>query len=201
MKNPFDPGYFSEVDLKDAGFKSLGKNIQIAKNCTIIGLENISIGDNVRIDGYCSIIAAGSGYVRLGSFIHIGGYCLLSAGGGIVMDDFTCLSQGVHIHSRSDDYSGTNLTNPTVPEKYTGVVHGEVRLSKHVLIGSGSVVLPCVTIGEGSSIGAISLVNKSLGSWAIYAGCPVKKIKDRSMNLLVLERHLLQEIERGTIIT
>ena len=76
----FDPGYYSGADLKNAGFRKLGKNVSIAKNCTIIGIKNILIGDNVRIDGYCSIIAAGTGYVELGSFIHIGGYCMLSAG-------------------------------------------------------------------------------------------------------------------------
>lgn len=58
----FDPGYYSDADLKNAGFRKLGNNVSIAKNCTIIGIKNILIGDNVRIDGYCSglIIAAGS---------------------------------------------------------------------------------------------------------------------------------------------
>ncbi len=59
--NPFDPGYYDEHDLKEAGFKATGHNAQIAKSCKIIGLENIEIGNNVRIDEYCSIIAAGSG--------------------------------------------------------------------------------------------------------------------------------------------
>ncbi|MDP0590087.1 MAG: hypothetical protein QS748_13240 [Candidatus Endonucleobacter bathymodioli] len=67
----FDPGYYTENDLMKADFKSVGKNVSIAKNCTIIGLPNISIGDNVRIDGYCSIIAAGTEYVTLGSYIQL----------------------------------------------------------------------------------------------------------------------------------
>ena len=108
----FNLCYYSGADLKNAGFRKLGKNVSIAKNCTIIGIKNILIGDNVRIDGYCSIIAAGTGYVELGSFIHIGGYCMLSAGDGIVMEDFSGLSQGVRIYSRTDDYSGKFLTNP-----------------------------------------------------------------------------------------
>jgi len=156
----FDPGYYTENDLMKAGFKSVGKNVSIAKNCTIIGLPNISIGDNVRIDGYCSIIAAGTGYVTLGSYIHIGSYCMLSAGDGIVMDDFSGISQGVRIYSRTDDFSGEFLTNPMVPEKYIGLTQGKVELRKHVIIGSGSVILPKVTIGEGSSVGALSLVTK-----------------------------------------
>lgn len=190
----FDPGYYTESDLREAGFKSIGKNVSIAKNCTIIGLSNISIGDNVRIDGYCSIIAAGTGYVTLGSYIHIGGYCMLSAGDGIVMDDFSGLSQGVRIYSRTDDYSGKFLTNPTVPEKYTGITQGKVELKKHVIIGSGSVILPRITIGQGSSVGALSLVTKSLDDWGVYCGTPAKILKSRSKNLLKLEEELRKEL-------
>lgn len=186
----FDPGYYTDDDLKNAGFKSFGKNVSIAKNCTIIGSSNISIGDNVRIDGYCSIIAAGTGYVQLGSYIHIGGYSMLSAGDGIIMNDFSGISQGVKIYSRTDDYSGKYLTNPTVPEKFTSITRGEVVLEKHVIIGSGSVVLPRVTIGEGSSVGALSLVSKNLEAWGIYFGLPAKRLKGRSKDVLKLEDEL-----------
>ena len=124
--NPFNQGYYNENDLKDAGFKKLGKNVQIAKNCTVVGVENITIGDNVRIDGYCTIIATGEGWLELGSYIHIGSYSLLSAGAGIRMEDFSGLSQGVKIYSKTDDYAGKHLTNSTVPEKYTGVTEGTV---------------------------------------------------------------------------
>lgn len=191
--NPFNPGYYNEHDLKQAGFKALGQNVQIAKNCIIIGLENIEIGNKVRIDGYCSIFAAGSGWLKIGSYIHIGGYCLLSAGDGIHMEDFSGLSQGVRIYSRTDDYSGKYLTNPTVPEKYTGITRGTVTLSRHVIIGSGSVILPKVSIGEGTSVGALSLVNKSLEPWGVFFGCPAKRVNDRSKRLLELEAEFKQE--------
>lgn len=191
--NPFNPGFHNEDDLKEVGFKAIGHNVRIAKNCTIIGLENIEIGNNVRIDGYCSIIAADSGWLKLGSHIHIGGYCLLSAGDGIQMDNFSGLSQGVRIYSSTDDYSGNHLTNPTVPERYTGITRGTVALRRHVIIGSGSVILPRVIIGEGSSVGALSLVTKSLESWGVFSGCPAKRLKDRSKRLLELEAELAQE--------
>jgi len=190
----FNPGYYTENELNDAGFKSIGKNVSIAKNCTIVGLSNISIGDNVRIDGYSSIIAAGSGYLTLGSFIHISSYCALFASNGIVMNDFSGLSQGVRIYSATDDYSGKYLTNATVPEKYTDVKKGEVELKKHVIIGSGSVILPRLTIGEGASVGALSLVTKSLDSWGVYFGSPAKRLKTRSRDLLDLEKKLRKEI-------
>jgi len=191
MHNLFDPGYYDENELKNEGFRSLGTNVKIAKNCTILGLENMSIGDNVRIDGYCSIIAIGECEVRIGSFVHIGAYCLLIGGDGIEMRDFSGLSHGVRIYSRSDDYTGKSLTNPTVPEKFTNITRGRVLLERHVIIGSDTVVLPRVTIGEGSSVGALSLVTKDLASWGVYWGCPAKKLKNRSKKLLELENELM----------
>lgn len=192
--NPFDPGYYAEDDLREFGFRSVGSNVRIAKNNTIIGLENISIGDNVRIDGGCALIAPAGGLLEVGSYIHIGGWCYLSAGDGIRLEDFSGLSQGVRIYTRSDDYSGMYMTNPMVPERYTGVSRGPVSLGRHVIVGSGSVIMPNVTLGEGVSIGALSLVRKDLEAWGVYAGNPLKRLKARSKRLLELEVELLMEL-------
>jgi galactoside O-acetyltransferase len=190
--NPFDPGYYYTNELRKFGFKQIGENVKIAKNCTIIGLGNISIGDNVRIDGNC-VISASFGYLNLGSHIHIGGWVFLGCGSGIVISDFSGLSQRVSIYSCSDDYSGRSLTNPTVPDKFKIIKKGEVYLDRHVIIGAGSVLLPDITINEGSSVGALSLVSKSLDSWGIYIGIPAKKIKNRNKNLLELENLFLED--------
>jgi acetyltransferase-like isoleucine patch superfamily enzyme len=184
----FDPGYYTENDLRDAGFRSLGKNIAIAKNCTIIGIPNISIGNNVRIDGFTTISAAGTGFLELGSNVHIASYCMLIAGAGIKMHDFSAISQGVKIYSKSDNYSGLYLTGPTVPTEFSGVIQGTVELHKHVIIGSSSVILPDVIIGEGVAVGALSFVTKNLDPWGIYVGTPVKKIKSRCKKLLEFEQ-------------
>jgi galactoside O-acetyltransferase len=193
MNNPFDSGYFNETELKTFGLKSVGDNVQIAKNCTIVGLSNISIGSNVRIDSYCSIMASGSGWLNIGSYVHVAAYCYLAAGAGINLEDFSGLSQGVRIYSKTDDYTGHHMTNPMVPEKYTGVTQGTVTIKKHVIIGTGSVILPKVTIEEGSAVGALSLVTKKLPSWGVYFGCPVERIKDRSRKLLELELQFIAE--------
>jgi len=195
--NPFDVGYYTEDELAHFGFKRLGKNISIAKSCNIIGLENISLGDNVRIDGYTTIVASGKGFLNLGSFIHIGGYAFLSAGAGITMNDFSGISQGVKIYSKTDDYSGNFLTNPTVDPDFTQVTSGEVVLGRHAIIGSGTVILPRVTVGEGASVGALSLVTKTLPDWGVYFGAPAKKIKDRKKKLLELEREFLEQFSKG----
>lgn len=190
MTNPFDPGYYTEHELSTFGFRAVGTNVRIARNCVIIGLENIAVGDNVRIDGFSTLVAAG-GYITIGSYIHIGSYALLSGGAGIVLEDFANLSQGVRIYSKSDDYSGEAMTNPMVPAQYLKLQCGEVTIGRHVIIGSGSVVLPQVSIGAGSAVGALSLVNKSLDEWGVYAGTPVRLLKPRARTLLQKEQQLL----------
>jgi acetyltransferase-like isoleucine patch superfamily enzyme len=190
--NPFNQGYYETDELRTFGFKSVGKNVKIAKNTTIIGLNNIELGNNIRIDGNV-VIAAYAGSLILGNYIHIGGGCHLSCAGRIVLEDFSGLSQGVKIYSVTDDYSGHSLTNPTVPQKFLNVKIAPVVLKKHVIVGSGSVILPGVVVGEGSSIGALSLVTKSLDVWVIYFGTPARKLKARSKRLLQLENELLNE--------
>jgi len=189
MPELFNPGYYTEDDLRDAGFRSLGHNVRIARNCTIIGIENIEIGSNVRIDGYSALTAAG-GYIRIGNYVHIGGCCFLSGGAGITLEDYAGLSQGVRLYSKTDDYSGASMTNPTVPAEFTNCKSGAVHLGRHVIIGSGSVVLPDAQLGEGVAVGALSLVTKSLAAWGIYAGAPAKRIKSRDQGLLMKEEQL-----------
>lgn len=191
MTNPFNPGYYSENELQQAGFRHLGSNVRIAKNCVIVGIENIEIGDNVRIDGYSTLAAAG-GYIRIGSYVHIGGYCFLSGGAGITLEHFSGLSQGVRLYSKTDDYSGAYMTNPTVPEEFTNCIARPIHLGRHVIIGSGSIVLPGVTIEEGTAVGALTLVSKALAGWSIYAGSPARRINSRSKALLRAESALLE---------
>lgn len=191
-ENPFDQGYFESAELRTFGFKSIGENVIIAKNSTIIGLKNISLGNNIRIDGNV-VIAAYSGSLALGDYIHIGGGCYLGCAGGITLSDFSGLSQGICIYSGTDDYSGKSLTNPTVPRKYSNLTVAPVFLGKHVIVGSGSVILPGVTIGNGSSVGALSLVTKSLDEWGVYFGTPAKRLKARSKDILRLEEELMLE--------
>lgn len=190
MNDIFNVGYYTENDLKQAGIKQVGINVRIDRNCTIVGLQSISIGDNVRIDAYCTIIVPKDGFLQIGSYIHIAGYCYLGSVSGIVMEDFSGLAQKVSIYSRTDDYGGEYLTNPTVPPEYTGGYGGVVTLKRHAIVGSGSVILPGVTIGEGSSVGALSLINKNLDDWGVYAGSPARLLKARSKKLLEYEKSL-----------
>ncbi len=194
MNNCIQKGYYTSEDLKKLGIKKVGVNVLIAKDATVIGLENISIGNRVRIDSYTNLIVP-TGELVLGSNIHIGSNCYVGATGGVYFKNFSAISQGVRIYSATDDFSGRFLTNSTIPTSFTNLIKGEVVLSEHVVVGSGSTILPSCFLGEGCAVGAMSLVRKNLDPWSIYLGAPARKIGDRSKEVLNLANDYLKTIE------
>jgi galactoside O-acetyltransferase len=186
MQNPLDPGYYCSEELRRFGFKAVGRNVRISKLAHVHGADRVEIGSNVRIDAFAVLVASG-GYIRLGSHIHIGSDTLLGARGGIVLEDFAGLSHGCKILSASDDFSGSHLTGPMVPASLTDPRVAPVTVGRHVVIGSNSVILPGVTIGEGAAVGAMSLVTRSIPAWEIHCGTPATKHSERSRRLKALE--------------
>ena len=187
QSNPFDQGYYTTDELETMGFKQIGNNVQIAKNCTIVGLKNISLEHDIRIDSGATIICA-NGYLKVGKYVHIGGNNYIACAGGVEIKDYSSVAQGVRIYSRSDDFSGNTLTNGIVPPSLVTTIDKAVTIDKHVILGANTVVLPGVNIGEGTAVGALSLVKDNLDTWSIYAGTPAKKIKTRKNHLLEHEK-------------
>lgn len=172
--------FLTKEELSKLGLKSYGKDVLISNKCSIYGAENISIGNNVRVDDFVIL----SGDITLGSNIHIAAFVALYGKYGIVMEDFTGISAHSVLFSATGDWSGRYLNMPVIPDKYTNVSHGMIKLKKFSGIGSGSVVMPGVTINEGSCIGAMSFVKKDIPEWEIWAGIPVRFIKKRSKEIL-----------------
>ena len=182
--------FYTRYDLNQLGLASFGENVLISRKASIYGAEKINIGDNVRIDDFCIL----SGKITIGNFIHIAAYTALYGGNkGIVIQDFANISSKISIYSISDDYSGETMTNPMIPDKFKNVQSKEVVIQRHVIIGSGCVVLPGVVLKEGSSFGAMTLINRSSEPWSINVGIPFKKIRDRSKKLLELEKDFKKE--------
>ena len=191
LEVPVD-SYFDVEELKKIGLKTYGTNVKISRKASIYGAQHISIGNNVQIDDYACLVA-NSSEIILGSNIHVGFFSILMGSGGIVMEDFSAISSRVSLYTASDDFWGEALTNSTIPLKYRKLKMGKIILKRHVLIGTNSTVLPGITIGEGSSVGAHSLVIKTLDSWGVYSGSPAIKIRNRSKKILELERDYLLE--------
>ena len=179
----------SREAIEMLGFASVGKNVQISDRASFYGANRITLGNNIRIDDFC-VLSAGVGGILVGNYVHIAVSSSLIGAGRITLSDFCNISSRVAIYSSNDDYSGATLTNPTVPSEYTGVTHADVLLGKHVIVGSGSVILPGVTLEEGVAVGALSLVNRNCKMFGIYAGNPARRIKERKRDLLDLEKSL-----------
>lgn len=184
VKHPHDTSnsFLNSDEVKQIGFKQVGKNVLISRFARFYSSENMTLGDNVRIDDF-SII---SGKLNIGSYVHISAHCLLYGSYGIKLEDYTGVSPRCTIFSATDDFSGFFMIGPMLPAEFTNVLTGEVVLKKYSQLGAGSIVLPSTTIEEGAATGAMTLVTKNLDPWFIYAGIPAKKIKPRSKNILDL---------------
>lgn len=182
-------GYLSREVLNNLGFKKLGRNVLVSDRASLYNTEQMEIGDNSRIDDFCVV----SGNIKIGRNVHITPQCLVAGGiPGIEIGDFIALAYGVKVFAQSDDYSGLTMTNSTVPKEFKTEIMAPVKIGRHSIIGAGSIIMPGVNIGEGNAIGANSLVLRSTQDWQIYAGSPVKKIKERRKDLLDLEHKYLE---------
>jgi galactoside O-acetyltransferase len=103
------------------------------------------------------------------------------------LKDYVNLSSRVSIYSSNDDYSGEYMTNPMVPEQFTNVRHADVVLKEHVIVGSGTVILPGSNLNRGVAIGALSLVNGEIPEFQIFAGVPAIFKKERSKRINEIE--------------
>jgi len=99
--------------------------------------------------------------LKLGYKTDIGAFTYINAKNGVVIEDF------VQIGSHCSLYSVSTIDNK----------EGQITLKKNCKIGSHSVLMPGVTIGENAIIGAFSFVNKDVQANVIAAGVPIKIIK------------------------
>ncbi|MBQ3142527.1 MAG: acyltransferase [Bacilli bacterium] len=181
--------FYTEEELKKLNFKSFGKNVLISRKASFYSANTISIGNNVRIDDYCIL----SGNIEIGNYVHISAYCSLYGKGTITLKDYSGCSPRSTIYSQTDDFSGEYMIGPMIDEKYTNVIQKKVVMEKYTQLGANSIVFPGVTIKEGAVTGAFTLVKEDLQEWSINVGIPAKKIKDRSKNIITIERNIINE--------
>jgi len=174
--------FYTEEELATLGLKSYGSNVKISRFARIYSASTICIGDNVRIDDFCIL----SGNISLGSHIHISPYVALYGALGIVMEDYTGISAHSVIYSAMDDFGGDYLIGPVHPKEKINVTGGKVTMKKFTQIGSHCVVFPNLTIGEGSVIGACSMLLKDTEPWGVYYGIPAIRKGERKKNMISL---------------
>lgn len=187
--------FYTPTELAEIGFKKIGKEVFISRFARFYSPEMMEFGNYVRIDDFCIF----SGKIKLGSYIHISAYCGLYGRFGIEMEDFTGLSPRCTVFSATDDFSGDYLIGPMINEKFTNFTGGKVIIKKYSQLGAGCIIFPDVTINEGVSVGAMSLINDSLTEWSIYKGIPAKYHSPRKKNLIEKEKLFKNYISDSTL--
>ena len=99
--------------------------------------------------------------LKLGYKTDIGAFTYINAKYKVIIEDF------VQIGSHCSLYSESTIDNKV----------GQIILKKNCKIGSHSVIMPGVTIGENAVIGAFSFVNKDVPDNVVAVGVPIKIIK------------------------
>jgi len=99
--------------------------------------------------------------LKLGYKTDIGAFTYINAKNGVTIED------NVQVGSHCAIYSVSTIDNK----------EGPVTLKKNCKIGSHSVIMPGVTVGENSIVGAFSFVNKDVPANVIAFGIPAKVIR------------------------
>ena len=102
--------------------------------------------------------------LKLGNRTDIGAFTYINAKNEVVIED------EVQVGSHCSIYSISTIENK----------EGPVTLKKNCKIGSHSVIMPGVTVGKNSIVGAFSFVNQDIPANVVAFGVPAKVIKKLS---------------------
>ena len=157
--------------------------VRFASGAVVRGADRISAGKRVFVDHFAylnsSTVNERQGYIRLGDGVEIGPYCVLWGGGGIEIGNNVHLGAHVHITSQQG--------RPVPPEQSDAEIPlvidcSPVRIEDHVLIYSGAIVVPGVTIGHHATIAAGSVVTEDVPPYALAAGAPARVVRRGGAN-------------------
>ena len=132
---------------------SRGKNVSISSSARLGTPQHIYLGDHSDVNHNVKL------YAGPNSSLTIGAYTLLGPGVFITTDSFS-----------------KSMANPDV--SHSGH-EADITIGKDVRIGANAIILPGVTIGDGASIGAGTVVTRDIPANAIAAGNPAKVLKYR----------------------
>lgn len=166
-------------------FNNKPSKIRVEKLGKLVGPEFISIGEGTDIQ-YGTYLTAWkfnnnsnqNPIIKIGADCHIGAYNhitgthLIEIGDGFV--------SGMMVTITDNSHGDTSLETLELPVGKRPIVSkGSVIIEKNVWIGDKATILPGVTIGEGSIVGANSVVTKSIPAYSVVGGNPAIIIKSQ----------------------
>lgn len=169
--------FYNSEEIRAMGIEC-GERCMIHKQNIIVNPSKLKLGDDVRIDGYCTI-SCGSG-ITIGSNVHIAGYVTLMGAAGIEVGSFVSIASGAKVFSASDDLMGRGLVGPCVPNSHRHVHSGKVTLGAHSVLAVNTVVMPGANLSYGSTLLPFSVLMKGdLHKGCVLQGVPAKVIKNK----------------------
>lgn len=175
--------------------RNCGEDVYISNNVEIRRPNLVEIGSHVAIDNGFHLTTA----AIIGSYIHIGPYvsCIGGANATLKLGDFSSIAAGARLIVLGDEHLGEGLVGPMIPTPYKDkLVGGEIRINKFAAVGTNAVVMPGITMREGSVLGAGSLLNRDTEPWTIYVGSPARAIKIRKKEKMIDFANLIQMQKR-----
>lgn len=133
----------------------------------------IKIGKDVRIWDFVQIDYPSR--LKIGNNVSINRGTIINAGGNVTIGNDVLIGPNVTIYSQNHKFDNTY-----VKINQQGYKKDNVSIGSNVWIASNVTILPGVKIGDNIVIGANSLVTKSINFPAVYAGNPLKIIKNFS---------------------
>ena len=154
---------------KSSGFFSIDSGV------TILGFENIELGRNITIMKNSYIYAHDGGSLVIGDNFTINSNSQLGASfGKIIIGNNCAIAPNCVLRA-----SNHNFENPNIPFREQGHVYGEIIIEDDVWIASNCVVVPNVTVGRSSVVGAGSVVTKNVEPYSVVGGVPARLMKTR----------------------
>lgn len=146
---------------------------------------DVRLGKDVKVFGYANLYGCtiGDGS-KIGCFVEIQKNAVIGAGCKVSSHSFIC--EGVTIEAQVFIGHHVCFTNDLLPRacKPDGSLQTEAdwkviptRVKRRASIGSGAVILPGITIGEGAVVGAGSVVTRDVPPRTIVAGNPARVIR------------------------
>jgi acetyltransferase-like isoleucine patch superfamily enzyme len=169
--------------INTSDYRSFGIDFFIHETAIIKHPSMFDIGSHTAIDNGVTI----STELIMGDYIHIAPYVVVIGGNKskLILNDFSFVASGTKIVCGSEDYTGGGLVGPTIPEEYRDLTYSTVTFEKYAGCGVNCVIMPGITLAEGSVIGANSVVTKDTEPWTIYIGSPAKPVKIRNKEKII----------------
>lgn len=166
----------------------VGDETQIFDPVVFTKKNHINVGRHCRIDGFVKI--EGGELVTIGDYVHIASFAHINVGGGTTSIGYKCAiaSHAVLISggNRSDGLS----MSAAAPIEDQVLKPGVIVMDDFSAVLVGAIILPNVTISQGSVVGAGSVVtaNTFIPPWEIWGGNPAKFLKKRELRHDMAER-------------